>query len=148
MTAIFTGDWINVPGTNDFDTWGGAVDFCIAQGANDLCSYDVYCPDGAGSPPFGGLRVGKINNADLKDQWSPISGEGQNVWVQTGEHKFQQTIVLPDVCRRRSCIECDPAQVSGAATPATRASATTRSRVACMEIPVSSLLVLPTCITR
>jgi hypothetical protein len=50
--TIFGGDWIQNPKsfgpTPGYNSWGEAVDFCIAQGAQGLCPYDVYCPDGAG----------------------------------------------------------------------------------------------------
>lgn len=39
-------------------SWGAAVDYCVAQGATGLCPLDTYCPDGAGSQPFGGTRQG------------------------------------------------------------------------------------------
>ena len=85
--AIFGGDWIdmgdkqaNFPGTG-FTSWGAAVDFCIAQGAEGLCPLDTICPDGAGAPPFGGRRSGGTGD----DQWAPYGGDGQNKWVQTGQ---------------------------------------------------------------
>ena len=62
-TDIVTGDWIEASGA--YNSWGAAVDFCIAQGGTDLCPFEVYCPDGISAAPFGGRRVG--SNGD--DQW-------------------------------------------------------------------------------
>jgi hypothetical protein len=76
--AITTGDWIDTSGA--YASWGAAVDFCIAQGGVDLCPYEVYCPDGAGTAPFNGRRVGRTGD----DQWAPFGGDGENRWVQTG----------------------------------------------------------------
>jgi hypothetical protein len=66
------GEWINANG--EYNSWGAAVDFCIAHGADDLCPLDMYCPDGAGNPPYAGRRVGR--NGD--DQWAPYGGGGDN----------------------------------------------------------------------
>ena len=41
----------------------------------ELCPYEIYCPDGGGSPPLGGTKAG--------DKWSPMS-DGTNRWVQVG----------------------------------------------------------------
>jgi hypothetical protein len=80
LPAIFTGDWIKPTQPGAYMSWGSAIDFCIAQGAEDVCPFAVYCPDGGGVAPFGGRRTGRTGN----DQWAPISGQGPNVWVQTG----------------------------------------------------------------
>ena len=77
-TTIHTGDWMATAG--GYNSWGAAVDWCIAQGARNLCPYEVYCPDGAGSPPYNGRRVGGTGD----DQWAPYGGDGENRWVQTG----------------------------------------------------------------
>ena len=79
---IFTGDWMETDAANGngYPTWGAAVDWCVAQGAEDLCPFDVYCPDGVSDAPFGGRRVGRTGD----DQWAPYSGDGTNRWVQTG----------------------------------------------------------------
>ena len=61
-------------------TWGAAVDWCVAAGAQDLCPFEVYCPDGVSDAPFGGRRTGRTGD----DQWAPYSGDGTNRWVQTG----------------------------------------------------------------
>ena len=61
-------------------TWGAAVDWSVAAGAQDLCPFEVYCPDGVSDAPFGGRRVGRTGD----DQWAPYSGDGTNRWVQTG----------------------------------------------------------------
>lgn len=66
------GEWINSNGA--YNSWGAAVDFCIAHGADDLCPLDTYCPDGAGNAPYAGRRVGR--NGD--DQWAPYGGDGDN----------------------------------------------------------------------
>jgi hypothetical protein len=55
-------------------TWGKAADYCNARG-KEMCPYDVYCPDGGGSPPLGGTKSG--------DRWAPMS-DGANRWVQVG----------------------------------------------------------------
>ena len=52
----------------------------VSQGADDLCPLEVYCPDGAGSAPFGGRRQGGTGD----DQWAPYGSDGANRWVQTG----------------------------------------------------------------
>ena len=78
LPLIFSGDWINAAGA--YNSWGAATDYCIAQGAEDLCPFEVYCPDGASSAPFGGRQAGR--NGD--DQWAPFGGDGSNRWVQTG----------------------------------------------------------------
>ena len=75
---VFSGDWLATNGA--YNSWGAAVDWCIAQGAEDLCPYEVYCPDGGGSAPFNGRRVGRTGD----DQWAPFGGDGENRWVQTG----------------------------------------------------------------
>ena len=41
----------------------------------ELCPYEIYCPDGGGSPPLGGTKAG--------DKWSPMS-DGTNRLVQVG----------------------------------------------------------------
>ena len=66
------GEWIESDGA--FDSWGGAVDFCVAHGAEDLCPLDTYCAAGAGNAPYGGRRVGRNGN----DQWAPYGGDGDN----------------------------------------------------------------------
>ena len=43
--------------------------------AMELCPYQIYCPDGGGSPPLGGTKAG--------DKWSPMS-DATNRWVQVG----------------------------------------------------------------
>jgi len=81
LPPIFTGDWMQGQDTAPgYGTWGASVDWCVAQGAADLCPYEVYCPDGGGAPPFRGRRVGGTGD----DQWAPFSGDGTNRWVQTG----------------------------------------------------------------
>ena len=69
------GEWINANGA--YNSWGAAVDFCIAHGADDLCPLDTYCPDGAGNPPYAGRRTGR--NGD--DQWAPYGGDGDNRYL-------------------------------------------------------------------
>ena len=78
LPLIFSGDWINAAGA--YNSWGAATDYCIAQGAEDLCPFEVYCPDGGAAAPFGGRQAGR--NGD--DQWAPFGGDGSNRWVQTG----------------------------------------------------------------
>ena len=63
-----------------YNSWGGAVDYCVAHGAEDLCPLTTICPDGPGAAPVGGRRTGR--NGD--DQWTPYGGDGDNRWVQTG----------------------------------------------------------------
>eukprot|EP01043_Picozoa_sp_COSAG02_P057026 COSAG02_NODE_6857_length_3324_cov_17.657674_2_plen_808_part_01 len=64
-------------GQFDQTSWGAAVDYCIAQGTGGLCPLSTYCPDGPGSPPFGGTRQG--------NQWAPYVAPGKtNKWVQVG----------------------------------------------------------------
>eukprot|EP01050_Picozoa_sp_SAG11_P005438 SAG11_NODE_384_length_9897_cov_11.158502_6_plen_236_part_00 len=72
------GEWIHAAGA--YNSWGAAVDFCVAHGAEDLCPLETYCPNGAGMAPYGGRRSGR--NGD--DQWAPYGGDGDNRWVQTG----------------------------------------------------------------
>ena len=64
--------------TDEWTTWGAAMDWCAAQeDATELCTLDVYCPDGVGADPFGGARTG--------DRWAPYLIEGRlNTWVQVG----------------------------------------------------------------
>ena len=54
------------------------MDWCAAQeDATELCTLDVYCPDGVRADPFGGARTG--------DRWAPYLIEGRlNTWVQVG----------------------------------------------------------------
>eukprot|EP01050_Picozoa_sp_SAG11_P023717 SAG11_NODE_4846_length_1748_cov_1.875682_2_plen_169_part_00 len=68
--SIRGGAWIE--GTA-YSSWGSASDYCVSIGAKDVCPYEVYCPNGAGSAPFGGRRAG--------DMWSPYSGDGESVLV-------------------------------------------------------------------
>ena len=64
--------------TDEWTTWGAAMDWCAAQeDATELCTLDVYCPDGVRADPFGGARTG--------DRWAPYLIEGRlNTWVQVG----------------------------------------------------------------
>jgi hypothetical protein len=55
-------------------TWTDAVNFCVDMN-KELCPYSVYCPNGGGSPPFGGTKPG--------DKWSPMS-DAPNRLVQVG----------------------------------------------------------------
>ena len=60
-----------------FTGWGGAVDYCISQGASGVCPLATYCPNGPGGEPAGGRRRG--------DQWAPYLAPGRvNKWVQVG----------------------------------------------------------------
>ena len=80
------GEWIESDGA--FDSWGGAVDFCVAHGAEDLCPLDTYCAAGAGSAPYGGRRVGRNGN----DQWAPYGGDGDNrcvLWLLACMHALE-----------------------------------------------------------
>eukprot|EP01050_Picozoa_sp_SAG11_P010571 SAG11_NODE_1065_length_5989_cov_103.088285_4_plen_367_part_00 len=67
--SIWGGAWIE--GAENYNSWGSASDYCVSIGAADMCPYEVYCPNGAGSAPFGGRREG--------DMWSPYSGDGESV---------------------------------------------------------------------
>ena len=87
--AVVGRDWIantggdsGDAGADGFISYAGALEFCAANGGDDICPYDVICPDGAGSPPYKGRR--STSKAAGNDQWAPYSGDGDNKWVQTG----------------------------------------------------------------
>jgi hypothetical protein len=79
-----TGTWHSTAGA--CDSWGGAVDYCIAHGAQGLCPLTTICPDGPGAAPVGGRRTGQTipGQTSGDDQWTPYGGDGDNRWVQTG----------------------------------------------------------------
>jgi hypothetical protein len=57
-------------------TFKDAVNFCNAKEKRVPCSYELYCEDGPGLPPYEGV---KLNG----EQWAAISN-GPNQWVQVG----------------------------------------------------------------
>ena len=68
---------------DDLDKEGNSHDvagsFCKSRGM-ELCTYDVYCPNGFGSNPYpGGPPL-----SDKQTQWAPFNNNGTDSWVQVG----------------------------------------------------------------
>eukprot|EP00581_Thalassiosira_minuscula_P005828 CAMPEP_0183746012 /NCGR_PEP_ID=MMETSP0737-20130205/66532_1 /TAXON_ID=385413 /ORGANISM="Thalassiosira miniscula, Strain CCMP1093" /LENGTH=2336 /DNA_ID=CAMNT_0025981691 /DNA_START=12 /DNA_END=7019 /DNA_ORIENTATION=- len=59
-------------------TYMEAVAFCGSMNGYQVCPYEVICPVGADSQPFGGYKH------EVKGQWMPLGG-GTNDWVQVGK---------------------------------------------------------------
>lgn len=57
-------------------TFKDAVNFCNSKEKRVPCSYELYCEDGPGLPPFEGVKQNG-------EQWAAISN-GPNQWVQVG----------------------------------------------------------------
>jgi hypothetical protein len=79
-------------------SWPAAVDFCLEKKFADVCPYEAYCPKGTDQPPVGGLKQGDSGG----DQWSPIGGDGANIWVQVGEMDGDDG---PNTCRTQETLE-------------------------------------------